>query len=125
SAGFVLDMREHPLRDDLETQVEWNALLRRYPSLDRQFHGTQLTAPAGGLRRTGRLQRRLQQAAGPGWAALPNTAGFIDPLHSTGIAHTLCGIERLVQIVQQHWQRESLNAALIDYSNTVLQEIDL
>jgi len=30
--------------------------------------------------------------------SLPHTAGFIDPLHSTGIAHSMSGVERLADI---------------------------
>ena len=30
---------------------------------------------------------------------LPTTAGFVDPLHSSGIAHALSGVERLAALV--------------------------
>jgi FADH2 O2-dependent halogenase len=55
---------------------------------------------------------------------LPHTAGFIDPLHSTGIAHTMCGIERLVRILEEHWGRESLPEQLQSYAATVGVEIE-
>ena len=39
------------------------------------------------------------RASGPGWALLPVTAGFVDPLHSSGIAHALSGVERLAELL--------------------------
>jgi FADH2 O2-dependent halogenase len=59
------------------------------------------------------------------WALLPHTAGFVDPLHSTGIAHSLCGIERLVQILDQQWQDAARTEALAGYGETLEKELDL
>lgn len=123
SAGFVLDDVEHPLDAAVPIEREWAALLGRYPSLSDQFRAVRLVQPPGGLVRTGRLQRLASRIAGDRWALLPNTAGFIDPLHSTGIAQTLCGIERLVQILGEHWEKPSLSAALRHYEDTLRREI--
>lgn len=46
--------------------------------------------------KSGCLQRRLNRAFGSHWLVLNHSFGFIDPLHSTGIAHTLSGIERIL-----------------------------
>jgi FADH2 O2-dependent halogenase len=54
---------------------------------------------------------------------LPHTAGFIDPLHSTGIAQTLCGIERLAPLLAAHWDQPSLSAELENYGRTLATEI--
>lgn len=121
SVGFVLETDP----SDIPPADEWRALLRRYPSLDAQFRRTEVTAPPEGLRRTGRLQRRWVPAAGPDWVLLPSTAGFIDPLHSTGIAHSLFGVRRLASLWEQHWGRDSLAAALAEYDRTVQQELTL
>jgi FADH2 O2-dependent halogenase len=123
SAGFVLDIDQCPLDPAVSIQEEWDRLLDRYPSLADQFSPTTIVAPRGGLARTGRLQRRMSQMAGDNWALLPHTAGFIDPLHSTGIAHTLIGIERLVGILREHWRQPTLPAALAGYAATVDREI--
>src|SRR5690606_33135866 len=82
-------------------------------------------APATGLRRTGRMQRIAAKMAGENWALLPNTAGFIDPLHSTGIAQTLCGVERLVTTLKEHWQRSTLPYWLAAYDRLLRQEFTL
>jgi FADH2 O2-dependent halogenase len=65
------------------------------------------------------------RAAGADWALLPHTAGFIDPLHSTGIAHTMSGIERLMSLIEQHWDQPPLVSALEDYSASILHELTL
>jgi len=125
STGFVLDGDEFPLDESVSIRDEWDCFLRRYPSLVEQFRPTTIVAPPGGLARTRRLQRRMSQAAGDNWALLPHTFGFIDPLHSTGIAQSLRGIERLVPILREHWRRPTLPAALATYSATLDREIGL
>jgi FADH2 O2-dependent halogenase len=125
SAGFVLDAGECPLDESVSIQAEWQNLLQRYPSIAEQFARADVVAPPGGIGRTRRLQRRMSQIAGDNWALLPHTAGFIDPLHSTGIAQTLCGIGRLIAILREHWKTPSLPAALARYAATIDRELTL
>jgi len=122
SAGFAIDEREHPLDDGVPIEAEWSRLLDRYPSIAAQLRNAEIVAPPGGLRRTGRMQRLAAQMAGPTWALLPNAAGFIDPLHSTGIAQTLCGVERLIGILAEHWRRPTLFDRLAGYERTLRKE---
>ncbi|MFK7818178.1 MAG: NAD(P)/FAD-dependent oxidoreductase, partial [Planctomycetaceae bacterium] len=72
-------------------------MFERYPSLQAQFANAEPIKSIG-LRTTNRLQRLAAHAAGENWFALPNTVGFIDPLHSTGIAHTLSAVERIANL---------------------------
>jgi FADH2 O2-dependent halogenase len=125
SAGFVLDAAECPLNESISIQDEWNLLLARYPTIARQFTGTAVVAPAGGIARSRRLQRRLARAAGENWALLPHTFGFIDPLHSTGIAQSLAGIQRLVPTLRDHWQKPTLSAQLASYEAVLSRELAL
>lgn len=114
SVGVVMDPRVHPGTDQTP-EAEWQAWLDRYPSWQSLLQRARIVTPPGRLIRTGRLQRCWETAAGTNWALLPHTAGFIDPLHSTGIAHSLCGVERLVELFQGHWERETFSAALREY----------
>jgi FADH2 O2-dependent halogenase len=66
-----------------------------------------------------------EAAAGENWALLPYTAGFIDALHSTGIAQTMCAIERLAGIFAEHWGRPTLAGRLQQYEETLFAEITL
>ncbi len=102
SAGFVLERDRYPLDEAVSPQTEWATWLRRFPSIAAQFEHAKAVLP---LRRTGRLQRCATQIAGSDWAMLPHTAGFLDPLHSSGIALTLSGIERLVAILESEDDR--------------------
>jgi FADH2 O2-dependent halogenase len=61
------------------------------------LNGATLAALPGKVLATGRVQRLKSLASGTDWAALPFSVGFIDPLHSTGIAHSLSGIQRICQ----------------------------
>ena len=126
SAGFALDAADHAIDAAEPLEHEWTRWLERYPSLAAQFAAARLVQPPGGLRRTGRMQRRAATAAGRNWALLPNTAGFIDPLHSSGIAQTLCGIERLVVALAADWGRPAALAGEMEcYSETVLRDLTL
>lgn len=100
------------------TQV-WGATLKQHPFLRNQFETSELIRVPS-LRTTGRVQRLRQHAAGANWAALPSTTGFIDPLHSTGIAHTLFGVRRIAeQLCSGSWSA----AAATEYSRRTIDEL--
>lgn len=127
SVGWSLDPHLHPLREDQTPSQEWNELLKSYPGIAEQLRSA-YPAPAFANRpepiiRTGRLQRRVTPAAGENWALLPHTAGFIDPFYSTGIAHSLLGVERLASILVSSISRRA--ADLVDYSRAMDLELGL
>lgn len=125
SAGFTLDPRRYPLAESWTPEQEWNQWLQLYPGVAAMFDQASLAERPARILRSGRLQRCWSAAAGPDWALLPHTAGFIDPLHSSGIAHSLCGIERLTSAIDKYWGRAELAAELRDYDRIVREEIDL
>lgn len=125
SAGFCLDIDRFPVDEGVSPLGEWRSLLARFPSIGEQFANTEVVDPPGGVRRSPRLQRFVIPAAGPDWALLPTTAYILDALYSTGNAHTLSGIERLIEILEAHWQRPSLADALATYSRQVEIEVRL
>ncbi|HUE72907.1 MAG TPA: hypothetical protein VMP01_18625 [Pirellulaceae bacterium] len=127
SAGFAIDPRRHPLDESLPPEQEWDQWMARYPTLREQFAQAEIVGPIGGLRRTGRMQRLLATRAGANWVMLPHTAGFIDPLHSTGIAHSLFGIEKLGRIFGRYWKtdRGGLAPALSAYAEQISLETRL
>ncbi len=123
SAGFALDQRLFPLREKVSPQAEWDALLARYPSIGDHLAHARICGPGDQLVRGRRMQRWMSRAAGPNWALLPTATAFLDPLHSTGNAHTLSGIERLASLFAKHrqaWDDPAFHAGLRDY-DTVLQ----
>ncbi len=120
SAGFSLDPEAHPLRADEPPEAEWARLLGDYPALGRQFASAETVRP---WVRTGRLQRRLSQAAGPDWALLPHAAGFLDPWLSPGIAQTLFAVDRLGRAIAEDWRTPRRERRLADYGRAVLREL--
>jgi tetracycline 7-halogenase / FADH2 O2-dependent halogenase len=123
SVGIALDAARCPPYPGQTPLEEWKWWLGQYPSLKEPLEKAVVVRPSTGLHRTGRIQRWTSPAAGLDWVLLPNTAGFIDPLHSTGIAHTLSGVERLAGILAQHREGDSLHRALADYSDAIHHEI--
>ena len=56
---------------------------------------------------------------------LPHTAGFVDPLHSTGIAFTLSGVEFLLSVFSSVSSKENQRDQLIKYQDKVFNELSL
>ena len=113
SAGFVLDCEKRP-------SDTWDSLMTEFPEIKGQFKNALPTMP---FVKTGRMQRCAAQMVGENWAMLPYAAAFLDPLHSAGNAHTLCGIERLMPILGKPIEQRS--KLLRGYQATTLHEVDL
>lgn len=140
SAGFMIDQRtDQRAGERVESQTvpstrrdrapvfataqdEWDWRVARSAFLSRQFAGSFVNRPASGLTTTQRIQRLTTQAAGTDWAAITNTAGFIDPLHSTGIAHTLFSVARLAEILMDD-DSSTRTERLQRYSAGLIEEI--
>jgi FADH2 O2-dependent halogenase len=120
SAGFSLDPDRHPVRPGESPEAEWARLLSMYPSLQQQFAEAVAVRP---FVRTGRLQRRLAQAAGPDWAMLPHTVGFLDAWLSPGIAQTLFAVNRLGRILAEERPGPKRERRLAQYDRAVLREL--
>ena len=98
SLGFVLPETSWPttLKTE-ERSAHWQALVARYPSIERMLRSSEIVAPESGLGFMRRLSRCSNSAIGKGWISLPNAYGFVDPLHSSGIAHSLSGVARIAE----------------------------
>jgi FADH2 O2-dependent halogenase len=126
SAGFMIDERPSAQRERppfSTPQEEWDWRIQRAPFLARQFRNARIVRPDSGLQQTSRIQRLTSQAAGSNWAAITNTAGFIDPLHSTGIAHTLFSVSRLAEILLMSGNAAERDRCLRMYSESLIEEI--
>lgn len=113
SAGFVLDCEGRP-------NDTWETLMEELPFVKEQFQNAKHIQP---IVATPRIQRRATNMVGERWAMLPHSAAFLDPLHSAGNAHTLCGIERLMPILgETSKKRQEL---LVEYQATTMHEVDV
>lgn len=100
------------------------AAVSAFPDLRDALQQADVVAPSGGPGHTGRLQRLTGQTVGDGWALLPHTAGFVDPLHSTGIAQSLLGVERLAEILLLYSETDDRRRVELDrYAAAVRAEI--
>jgi FADH2 O2-dependent halogenase len=72
---------------------------QRYPRLAAVLNAACVVDPPGGIVSLPRVQRWLDPVARPHCFLLPTTAFTLDPLHSTGIAHALAGVDRLVDLL--------------------------
>lgn len=122
SVGFVA--RTGVINGYLSPNENWENLLAELPALRNLMASAAPAKFPGRLMQTGRLQRLWSTGAGEDWAALPATIGFVDPLHSTGIAHSLAGVERLGRILQIEASLRRSDA-LANYSAEIVGELRL
>ena len=102
-------------------KAAWTRLMRRFPSIGEQFQEAQ---PIREFTFAPRMSHRVGRAAGNGWALLPSSAGFVDPLFSTGMPLTLLGIERLGRILETSWGTPSFSTELQRYGDITLTEAE-
>jgi len=125
SVGFVLKDQKD-LNENLSAEELWKNLQEKYPGIKQVLKDAELHSQPGKIIKSGRLQRKMNNAFGNGWVALPNTVGFVDPLFSSGIAQSLSGIEMLAGIFQQFWNdEESFYKNLEEYEKAVFTGIKL
>jgi FADH2 O2-dependent halogenase len=121
SAGFaVTDALAGALRLG-EGAAAWERFLRRFPTIGAQFAAATPILP---FVHAPRLSYRGTVATGPGWALLPSSAAFVDPLFSTGFPLALLGIERLGRIFAESWGTVEMAERLAEYSAETLREAD-
>ena len=99
--------------------LSFEDLAEKYPTIGSLFSESRLVAPSGGPVVTQRLQRWFAPHPQPRCVMLPTSALTLDPLHSTGIAHALAGVERLAGIVLSKDNPEQL---LAKYSQVLTDE---
>lgn len=101
SAGIVLPLELQTQFAREETNSWFRAWCKHYPSIHGLTKNAHLVNPANGIQKSGRLSRCRARAVGEGWVMLPTAYGFVDPLHSTGIAHALSGVLRVAELLDQ------------------------
>lgn len=69
--------------------------IAQYPSLAEQMRSSQVVTPVNGAFYRSRIQHWYKLSPVDRCCALPNSIGFVDPLHSKGLAHALSGVYRL------------------------------
>jgi tetracycline 7-halogenase / FADH2 O2-dependent halogenase len=92
-----------------------------YPSVGEMLDGASVVGPPGGVVASGRMSRCRAAAFGAGWILLPNAYGFVDPLHSTGIAHALSGVDRVARILTG--PTDEIDGRLAEYQSQLRAEI--
>ncbi len=111
-----------------DRSAAWRQFLQGYPTIHELMQDAKLVAPhdARGIPRLAwmpRISRLWSSAAGDNWLMIPTTAGVIDPLHSTGIAHALSGVLRAAEILTGDQSAVRRREALAQYSIDVLGEV--
>jgi len=123
STGILFDGNsDHGMKDP---HSNWINVIEKYPSLHQLFLKSELADMPGEWIQTKRLQRKLSDFYGDGWVALNHTAGFVDPMHSTGIAHTLTGIEKLLDIFSKEKEPEKIETRLNILQDDTQKELTL
>ena len=97
----------------------WFSLLDLIPSLKELFATARAVQPFSFIPRLSFMSSRL---TGQRWAMLPS-AGFVDPLLSTGFPLTLLGVSRLAEILAGDWNSEQFQTELKSYTHQTTGEL--
>jgi FADH2 O2-dependent halogenase len=100
------------------------AASRGFPALADLLRNASLVAPESGPRNGGRLQKWFDPVVDTRRIMLPTAALTLDPLHSTGIAHALAGVERLTAIIGCDSRGEQ-NELIEGYRRCFMEETQL
>lgn len=106
--------------DFAQKEAAWSRLLATLPEVKAQFASAKARMP---FTHVPQLAFRSSCLAGEGWAMLPSTAGFVDPLLSTGFALTLLGLLRLGEILERHEDAATLQQSLDEYGRRTEGEL--
>lgn len=98
------------------TRLQWS----EFPTISDLMSGARLVSPPGVVQNVRRLQRMFDPLVGPRQIMLPTAALTLDPLHSTGIAHALAGVDRIVRVIEQ-----ATDQASAEYRESFQQETRL
>ena len=104
SAGAILTEESHAFRKEQSPEEIWSHILEDTPALKRLFQNAQPMYP---IRKMNRVGFQMERMHGSRWIMLPSSAGFIDPLLSTGFPITLSGIQRLGTFLSPYTLREA------------------
>ncbi|MFM8325602.1 MAG: NAD(P)/FAD-dependent oxidoreductase, partial [Pirellulaceae bacterium] len=97
--------------------------LKEFPTIAPLMSDATCIAPTTGMGQTlGRMSRCMAKAAGPGWFSLPLAYGFVDPLHSSGIAHALSGVARVAEAILG--DSKELPERIARYNNDLRREVE-
>jgi FADH2 O2-dependent halogenase len=125
---LTLDARSDPRLSTERFAEEWQRWLNKYPSVQAQLSAASLAPPFTDLIGTGRIQRRWDvpsDAAEQDWTLLPSTHGFIDAFFSTGIAHSMVGIERLAVAFEVRQDRPEFLKRMREHVELTARELRL
>lgn len=123
SAGILIDNNSDKI--DGSAEEIWYSVIKKYPSIYALFGDSRLASNPGKIIQSRRLQRKLNKTFGDGWVALNHTAGFVDPLHSTGIAHTLTGVEKLLDLFTSNRKESFIYKMLKQFQEETFKELEI
>ncbi|MBM3967836.1 MAG: hypothetical protein FJ308_22680 [Planctomycetes bacterium] len=128
SVGFVdANVATTPMPRHESSAERWDWLLTRTPTVGKLMEKASLVAPSDPsgtvrLESVARMSRCRSKSVGDGWILLPVAYGFVDPLHSFGIAHSLSGIARIAEALLGPASNQTV--LLRNYANDIRTEID-
>lgn len=125
SAGMLLDESAQKKYSDKNPEESWKSVIQQYPSLEDLFIDAEIANSPNQFIKTGRLQRQINRVHGNGWVVLPHTAGFVDPLHSTGIAYTLSGVEAILKLFHPSINKKERKKLLKRYEDKIYTELSV
>ena len=115
-----------PVSSSEQARGVWESWMRKYPSIGELLQDSVPTEQGVlSLKWSNRLSRCRRRSVGDGWVLLPTAYGFVDPLHSTGIAHALSGVVRIAEYLTDNSTVDSSSSRRwTEYDRQMRQEVE-
>lgn len=114
SVGVMLDPDKFPRPEGITDEEEFWQIVNRYPGIARHLLGAQAVRPFVG---TDRIQYSASQAAGPRYALLTHSYGFVDPLYSRGMMWTFENVYALAHRLMDALEADDFSMERFEYLN--------
>lgn len=118
SVGLMLNEDVHP-STDMEPAEEFQDFLGRYPDIAEQFADAK---PVRDWTGTCRIQYSSSDIVGDRYCLLAHSAGFVDPLFSSGLNLTMSVIDKLVPRLDQALRKDQFEKSHFQIINDEFQE---
>jgi tetracycline 7-halogenase / FADH2 O2-dependent halogenase len=118
SVGVMLDRDKFPRPEGVSPEEEFWQIVNRYPGITKHLQGAKAVRPFVG---TDRIQYSAQQAAGPRFALLAHSYGFVDPLYSRGMMWTFENVYALAHRLLDALDADDFSMERFEYLNELAE----
>ena len=119
SVGLMLDRKKYPVNNNISPEEEFYSFVNRFPSIKKQL---EFAKPVRNWTRLDKVQYSSKSITGHRYCLSANSAGFVDPLYSSGIGLTLSVVDLLAEQLLESFKSRDFNVEKFKNINTFFND---